>query len=48
MKDKDEMNDYTDVEIKISKDKIKNVSEENNKSSNIASNELSNSISNTR
>lgn len=48
MKDKDEMNDYTDVEIKISKDKIKNVSEENNKSSNIASNELSNSITNTR
>ena len=46
VKDKDEMNDYTDVEIKISNNKIKNISEENNKSSNIASSELSKSISN--
>ena len=47
VKEKEEMMDYTDVEIKPNNDKNKNVSEQNNKSSNIASSELSKSVGNT-
>jgi hypothetical protein len=34
VKEKEEMMDYTDVEIKPNHDKNKNISEQNNKSSN--------------
>jgi hypothetical protein len=47
VKEKEEMMDYTDVEIKPNNEKNKNVSEQNNKSSNIASSELSKSVGNT-
>ena len=47
VKEKEEMMDYTDVEIKPNHDKNKNISEQNNKSSNIASSELSKSVGNT-
>jgi len=47
VKEKEERMDYTDVEIKPNNDKNKNVSEQNNKSSNIASSELSKSVGNT-
>jgi hypothetical protein len=47
VKEKEEMMDYTDIEIIPKNDKNKNVSEQNNKSSNIASSELSKSVGNT-